>query len=138
MSGASHLCRTKQGTGCPYCSGKTAIPGETDVATLFPELITEWHPTRNGDLSPSSIRPGSNKRVWWQCHEGHEWATAVVNRIEGGSGCPYCAGQRPIVGENDLGITHPVLASQLHPSKNGKLSAEDLMGGTPKGVVAMP
>ncbi|WP_279106656.1 zinc-ribbon domain-containing protein [Gordonia paraffinivorans] len=36
------------GSGCPYCSGRVAIPGETDLATRFPDLAAEWHPTKNG------------------------------------------------------------------------------------------
>ena len=31
-----------RGSNCPYCSGRYAISGENDIATLFPELLKEW------------------------------------------------------------------------------------------------
>lgn len=34
--------RTRNGSGCPYCAGNRAIPGETDFATLHPDLAAEW------------------------------------------------------------------------------------------------
>ena len=33
--------RTSKGSGCPYCSGHLAIIGETDLATLRPDLAAE-------------------------------------------------------------------------------------------------
>ena len=37
------------------------------------ELAKEWHPTKNGSLTPADLTLGSNKRVWWICSKGHEW-----------------------------------------------------------------
>lgn len=45
--------RTGSGAGCPYCAGRYAIAGETDLATTYPALAKEWHPEKNGDLTPS-------------------------------------------------------------------------------------
>ena len=56
-----------------------------------PELAAEWHPTKNGALTPSDVTPGSGKKVWWICQNGHEWETYIYNRKKG-HGCPYCAG----------------------------------------------
>ena len=56
---------------------------------LKPHLIMEWHPTKNGDLRPRDITPGSGKKVWWLCEEGHEWQAAIYSRSRG-SGCPHC------------------------------------------------
>lgn len=126
--------RTRQGTGCPQCAGKVAIPGETDLATLHPTIAAEWHPVKNDGLGPGDVRPGSNRSVWWQCKNGHEWRTVVVNRVGLLSNCPYCAGQRAITGVNDLATTHPKLAAQWHPTKNGDLSPRDVMGGTSRKI----
>ena len=30
-----------------------------------PILASEWHPSKNGTLSPSEVSPNSRKRVWW-------------------------------------------------------------------------
>ena len=126
--------RTKQGTGCPYCAGRVPIEGETDLATTHPGIAAEWHPTLNGERRPSSVLAGSNRRVWWQCRAGHEWQATPVNRSHAGSGCPYCAGQRPVIGTNDLASTHPELGAELHPTRNADLSATDLMAGTSRKV----
>ena len=78
------------GSRCPYCSGRLPIVGETDLATVNPELAAEWHPTKNGELTPQDVRPRSGKKVWWQCSEGHEWHATIHNR-SAGRGCPICA-----------------------------------------------
>ena len=31
------------GIGCPYCSGRYAVKGETDLATINPKLASEWN-----------------------------------------------------------------------------------------------
>ena len=85
--------RASVGYGCPYCSGRKPVAGETDLATTNPELAKEWHPERNGDLHPSNVTPGSGKKVWWRCELGHEWQARVFNRVRGGS-CPACNPQR--------------------------------------------
>lgn len=58
-----------------------------------PDLLTEWHPTRNPSLSPNSVSSKSNVRVWWKCKRGHEWNTKLSNRTCQGSDCPYCHGR---------------------------------------------
>src|SRR4051812_15178109 len=40
--------------GCPYCSGKR--PSATNnLAVKRPDLAVQWHPTRNGDLTPEKV-----------------------------------------------------------------------------------
>ena len=78
-------------TGCPYCAHTRPTPA-TCLAATAPQLIPEWHPTRNGDLSPTDVLPYSNVPVWWQCVEHHDWATTPAHRLVGtGHGCPDCA-----------------------------------------------
>ena len=98
------------GKGCPYCSGRLVITGENDLATLRPEIAAEWS-SKNFPLYPDQVKAGSNRKVWWQCKEGHEWQATVNERTQG-RGCPYCAGQRVIQGENDLATMYPTLAAE--------------------------
>jgi hypothetical protein len=37
------------------------------LADVNPELAKQWHPDKNGDLTPDDVLPGSNKKVWWRC-----------------------------------------------------------------------
>lgn len=88
--------------GCPYCSGIKPIPGETDLKTTHPELALEWNYEKNDTLTPSAVKAGSNKKVWWICSEGHEWPATIASRAINGNGCPYCSGRLTKSGFNDL------------------------------------
>jgi hypothetical protein len=60
------------------------------LATKNPELIKEWHPILNKNLTPYNVTCGNDKKVWWKCSEcGLEWNTIIVIRSKG-SGCPRC------------------------------------------------
>ncbi len=83
-----------------------------------PDIAAEWHPTKNGSLTPEYVPFRSHKKVWWKCKKGHEWEAYISNRTRW-DGCPYCVGRLPIVGETDLLTTHPQLAAEWHPTKNG-------------------
>ena len=96
------------GYGCPYCSGKKVLVGFNDLVTTHPELSKEvsgWDPT--------TVSAGSNKKVKWICEVGHKWDAVVASRSLAESGCPYCAGNKVLVGFNDLVTTHPALAKEL-------------------------
>jgi len=77
------------GRGCPCCAGKTVVVGINDLATTHPQLASEWHPTKNGELTPEMVTFGQGKKVWWQCSNGHDYQ-ATVNHRSGGTNCPYC------------------------------------------------
>lgn len=80
--------RTNKNSGCPYCSGRKAVAGETDLETVFPDIATEWNYERNTD-PPNMFLPYSNKKVWWKCKAGHEWKSKIYDRSHG-KGCPVC------------------------------------------------
>jgi DNA-directed RNA polymerase subunit RPC12/RpoP len=107
------------GSGCPYCSGRRASH-DYNLQVINPGLARQWHPTRNGNLKPEQVTPGSHKKVWWICEKGHEWRAAVKDRNKGAS-CPYCSGRR-LIKEKSLLVVNPELADQWHPTKNGDLS----------------
>jgi hypothetical protein len=94
---------------------------------LKPDLIKEWHPTRNGDLRPKDVTPGSGKKVWWLCKEGHEWHAAIYSRSRG-SGCPDCYRASPI-NNNPQSVSDSKLVMEWHPTKNGNLRLGDVASG---------
>ena len=118
--------RTIGGTGCPVCANRQLNPGENDLATAYPDLARQWHPQKNGALTPRDVLPGAGRRVWWKCEKGHEWRALISSRTSGGAGCPYCAGKAVIPGENDLASQFPEIAAQWHPTRNGALTPEKL------------
>lgn len=123
---AAITSRIRLNAGCPYCSGLRAIPGETDLATVAPELAAQWHPTKNEKLMPTYVKLRSSRQVWWLCREGHAFQASVSNRASG-NGCPICSSRKVLPGYNDLKTKRPELAAQWHPQKNGVLLPEDLM-----------
>ena len=67
-------------------------PLEQSVAYLHPNLAKEWHPTKNDELKPTDVTPGSHQKVWWKCEQEHEWEAQLYDRSKvRGIGCPYCA-----------------------------------------------
>mgnify|MGYP003311628950 CR=1 FL=1 len=100
------------------------------------QLMAEWDWEKNNELniSPYSVPYGSHKEVWWKCSKEHRWSSIVSNRARLGRGCPHCAGQKPIIGENDLCTTNPELVKEWHPTKNGDILTEQYMGGSHKKV----
>ena len=124
-----------QGCGCPYCAGKCAIPGETDLATVRPEMLEQWDYAKNTDIDPSGILPSSHDKVWWKCELGHSWQARVFSRTrEKSSGCPYCTGRLVLTGFNDLATLKPKLAEQWYAPLNGQLRPEDVTLGSNKKV----
>ncbi|MFA5056227.1 MAG: zinc-ribbon domain-containing protein [Dehalococcoidia bacterium] len=113
--------RTSLGSGCPYCSGKFACK-DNCLSTINPSLAEEWHPIKNGDLTPNMVTTGSNRKAWWICKKGHEWQAPVVDRTAG-SGCPYCSGKAACK-DNCLATLNPELAKEWHPTKNGDITPE--------------
>jgi hypothetical protein len=130
-----------QGRGCPACAGQVVVAGVNDMATTHPELVADWHPSKNGDLTPQTVLAGTGKKVWWKHSDpscvvpgGHEWEIAGWNRVGQGSGCPACSGKAVVAGANDLATTHPEVAADWHPTKNGDLTPQTVVAGTGKKV----
>ena len=108
------------------------INGLNDLRSTNPDLVDEWHPTKN-EIKPEEVTKGSHKKVWWQCKYGHEWEATIEKRAKYGRGCPYCAGKKVLIGFNDLKTTNPDLADEWHPTKND-IKPEEVTKGSHKKV----
>ena len=83
--------RTMSGSGCPACAG-IVVSNKNRFSILYSESAKEWHPTKNGLLTPDMFSYGSHKEVWWLCSGcGNEWRGSIKhkNRIKVGT-CPVC------------------------------------------------
>ena len=112
-----------KGRGCPYCSGRKVLVGYNDLQTVNESLAEEWNYEKNGELMPEHFVANSKTRVWWKCCNGHEWQATIINRNRN-FGCPYCSGQKVLVGYNDLQALNPKLANEWNYEKNGSLRPE--------------
>lgn len=125
-----------RGNGCPYCAGKKVLFGYNDLQTCFPKIAEEWDFSRNSNLhcSPDTITAGSTKEVWWKCKKGHSWKRRIEVRARLKTGCPYCAGQRVIEGENDLASTFPDIVNEWDYELNGDWLPTNTMAGSGRRV----
>ncbi len=81
--------RVYKRTGCPYCAGSKIWPGFNDLKSVCPKVAKEWHPTKNGTVTPEQVWPKSPLSVWWKCEKGHEWQEKIKSRTLQPE-CPRC------------------------------------------------
>lgn len=129
---AAVYSRTTLGTGCPVCTGRQALAGENDLATLYPDIAAQWDEEKNGALRPNNVTAGSNRRVWWRCEKGHSYRAVIAQRVQRGDGCPYCANRKVLPSFNDLATAAPLVAKQWHETRNGALTPEMVTAGSHK------
>ncbi|WP_111025209.1 zinc-ribbon domain-containing protein [Curtobacterium sp. MCBD17_040] len=142
--------RCLRGVGCPKCEevGEGAAAGRPSegkgsrgprrprpgrsLAELHPDLAAQWHPTKNGDLTPADVGASAQIEVWWAASCAHgDWKQLVAKRAEG-QGCRDCgraragaARRRPKSGQS-LADLYPEVAALWDPSKNGELKPSDV------------
>jgi len=126
--------RTHNKSNCPCCAGKK-VSVTNSLQALIPEIAAEWHPTKNGVLTPQQVVARSGKKVWWKCTKGpdHEWKTIVASRTHNESNCPCCSGQKVSV-TNSLQTLFPEISAEWHPTKNGILTPEQIVAHARKKV----
>jgi hypothetical protein len=127
------VCARVRGARCPFCTHRRASKTNS-LATSYPDIAAQWHPTRNGRRTAEQVLPGSDALVWWRCTEGrdHQWRTSPYHRIRG-QGCPFCAGQRASA-TNSLAVLHPEISKQWHPTRNQGLRPADVTSGSRQSV----
>jgi hypothetical protein len=94
------------GAKCPMCVNlaraeavrRARLVRSGSLRDNCPEIATEWHPSRNGNLTADSLSANSHQMVWWRCPAGHEWQqtpNARVTLVKRGSSfaCPACSGR---------------------------------------------
>lgn len=127
--------RSSLGNNCPYCAGQKILAGFNDIATTHPEVVKEWNYVKNVDLLPTQISAGTNKKVWWIGKCGHEFMTAISEKVRAEtSNCPYCSGKLVLAGFNDLKSNFPEISAEWHPSLNGKLLPSEISAKSTKKV----
>jgi len=106
------------GNGCPYCEHRVVSPGETDLATVRPNIAAAWDYEQNYPLTPDQVTAWSNRIVWWLCQKCEQSFQSSVDNRKSPDHCPYCHGKRPIVGETDFASVHPELLSEWDFEEN--------------------
>ncbi len=118
-------------TNCPYCARQRAS-SKYNLAVKFPEIIKEWDYKKN-KINPSEYLPGSKKKAWWLCTEGHSYHSRISDRTKNKSGCPYCSGTL-VSDKNSLTIHSPHLLKEWDYNKNNKIDPTNISYGSGKKV----
>jgi hypothetical protein len=81
----------KRKTGCPYCCNPPLRPSKSrNLRVMFPDISSQLHPTKNGDIFADNILPFANRKLWFMCERGHEYEMFLPARTKQGQGCPKC------------------------------------------------
>lgn len=112
--------------GCAVCAGKRVLAGFNDLATLHPELASEWA-TELNDKSPTEFTSGTASFAWWRCSkdQNHVWKAKISNRTNG-RGCPVCSGHLTVQGVNDLATVRPDIAGQFDLERNSPIRPDEI------------
>lgn len=102
---------------------QNVISKEKEKSISKTNLINEWNWDKNKGINPETIPLFSNRKFWWICKKNHEWYASPAHRSNGRN-CPYCSGQKVLVGYNDLESQYPQVAKEWDYSKNDKKPSE--------------
>ncbi len=119
------------GCGKEDGSYKTFVTDENCLENKYPNLAKEWHPTKN-KLKPKEVYK-STVMYWWLCpkQKDHEYKQTIWERAKKNVGCPFCAFKK-LTKSNSLKFMYPTVASQWHPTKNGKLKPDKVLAHSHK------
>jgi DNA-directed RNA polymerase subunit RPC12/RpoP len=99
------------------------------LSILFPKIASEWHPTKNGELTAAMVSCSSDRAVYWRCATcSFEFSALIKNRTRWPR-CQSCAGRVATPARN-LAIEHPHLALQWDRDGNGSVTPESLLSGS--------
>lgn len=70
---------------------KQQVVYSNSLSYKYPKLAEEWHPVKNGNLTPVDVAGQSHMKVWWLGKCGHEWEAVIKNRVRENAGCPECS-----------------------------------------------
>ncbi|MCU1634242.1 MAG: hypothetical protein JWM61_2894 [Micrococcaceae bacterium] len=120
------------GPQCPECETKRRAEWDTEWPRLkqtpvaeIPELLAAWNDA--GD--PRTIMVAENMLRKFRCENGHQPRIAPYTFMH--SGCQYCrSAQNSHVQRVMLADALPEIASQWHPTLNGKLTPEKVVPGS--------
>jgi hypothetical protein len=115
--------RVLDGSGCPLCRKLS-----TSLASQAPEIAKEWHPSKNGDVTPADVTNRSTKSYWFLCPNGHEWKSMIRARTIEGKKCAFCYPTRPA--NKSLSVTHPEVAKEWDFENNRGETPDTVRAGS--------
>ena len=111
------------------------LPNYYSLYEMEPELVKEWHPTANGNLTPRNVNIFYPNAIWWICSRSHEWEETIKNRISG-TGCPVCGidlvNKKPL-GDKSISMQTKPLENEKFALKKPNIAYESISSDTYSG-----
>lgn len=68
---------------------------EKSLSIKYPKIAKEWHPTKNGEITPLMVSASTDDKYWWMCSKcKYEWYARVSSRTCSNTGCIVCASKK--------------------------------------------
>ena len=83
----ARIADRSRGHGCPYCTGRTIVPGFNDLETTDPKIAAEWDYMKNRGKEPKQMHRSSKEAVWWLSPSGYSWQARICERTVDGMAC---------------------------------------------------
>ena len=97
--------------GCPYCTGRRVIPGETDLFTICRDARDMWDYEANTGYDLLTVNPRFDDKVMWICGNGHHFEQRIRLFVKK-TDCPDCQREKAVVAQ------YPQLVRQWNFKKN--------------------
>lgn len=134
-------------SGCPSCkAAETRKTQKNWLADVLPEVASQWHPDRNGKLTPQTVVWNSRRTVWWKADCcGFEWQESPLHRDKYERlRCPQCRSLLGSLAWQDPGLAaewspaNPVSAWHIRPTAKTLYTPEWICATNPSHVWSAP
>ena len=103
-----------RGQGCNKCKCDKISLARKTPHEEFVQKVNSLH----NNITVIGEYINNHTPIEFKCDKGHTWY-ATPSSILSGTGCPYCSGRNPIIGETSLWDTRPDVASLLKDLEDG-------------------
>lgn len=100
---------------CPTCDPWRLRPGVNDLATLRPDLASQWADAATDPAHTALHDPTPRP---WNCPTGHGVFTVSARARINGASCPTCSGRTVEPGVTDLATLRPALLEEWDSAVN--------------------
>ncbi len=110
--------RVMERTTCSHCHIESLLSLDK-----YPEVLKFYDRKKNLGFNPRFVCTGTI--VWWRCRVApdHSWKAAFNPRKK--MLCPFCR-NRKVCSTSSLLALFPKLATEVHPTRNGKRTAAEI------------
>jgi Probable Zinc-ribbon domain len=95
-----------------------SLKKHSSLFEIAPNLVKEWHPSANDNLTPRNVNIGYAKKVWWLCREGHEWLATIKCRMKRND-CHICE-KEETKKKADVSISIPTIGKNYRNNRRFK------------------